>query len=65
MGRGRDSDLLLLWLWWGPAAAALIGPLLWELPYAIDVALKTKKGKINKTTDVTIKRKKKKKKEKN
>jgi len=38
------KDLVLLWLWGRPAAAALIQPLAWELPYAIPVALK----KINK-----------------
>ena len=29
-----------LWLWCRPAAAALIGPLAWELPYASGVTLK-------------------------
>jgi len=36
-------DLVLLWLWCRPAAAALIGPLAWELPHAAGVALKGKK----------------------
>ena len=35
-----SSDLSLLRLWRRPAAAAPIGPLAWELPYAMDVALK-------------------------
>ena len=35
-------DLVLLWLWYRLAAAALIRPLAWELPCATDVALKTK-----------------------
>ena len=36
----------LLWLWHGPAATALIGPLAWKPPYALGVALeKTKKKK--------------------
>ena len=26
------KDLALLWLWWRPAAVALIGPLAWEPP---------------------------------
>ena len=30
----------LLRLWCRPAAVALIGPLTWELPYALSVALK-------------------------
>ena len=32
-------------LWYGPAAAAPIRPLAWELPYAKDVALKSKTNK--------------------
>ena len=35
----------LLWLWHRLAAAALIQPLAWELPYATGVALKRKKEK--------------------
>ena len=42
VGRRRGSDLALLWLWHRPAAAAPIGPLAWELPYAADAALKRK-----------------------
>ena len=34
----------LLWLCCGPAAAALIQPLAWELPYASGVVLKEKKN---------------------
>ena len=33
-------DPVLLWLWCRLAAAALIGPLAWEPPYAAYVALK-------------------------
>ena len=41
-----DPMLLWLWLWHRLVAAALIGPLAWELPYATPVALKkTKKGR--------------------
>ena len=38
-------DPTLLWLWCRPvaAAAALIRPLAWELPYAMGVALKRRK----------------------
>ena len=47
VGRGRGSDLALLWLWRRPAATAPIGPLAWEPPYALGAALK--KGKRIKT----------------
>ena len=50
VGRRRSSDpvLLWLWLWFRPAAVALIQPLAWEPPYASGMALKrqtTKKKK--------------------
>ena len=38
-------DLALLWLWCRLAAAPLIRPLAWELPYAMGVALKRPKKK--------------------
>jgi len=44
------SDPVLLWLWCRPAAAALIQPLAWELPYAMGVTLKKKKRKKKKKT---------------
>ena len=34
------KGLVWLWLWRRPAAAALIRPFAWELPYALGVALK-------------------------
>ena len=34
------KDPMLLWLWHSSAAAALIQPLAWELPYAVGGALK-------------------------
>ena len=37
-----SSDLVLLWLWSKPAATTPIGPLAWEPPYAVGVALKKK-----------------------
>ena len=40
VGRRRSSDLVLLWLWHGPAAVAPIRPLAWEPPYAAGAALK-------------------------
>ena len=35
-GRRHGLDPELLWLWGGPAAAALIRPLAWEPPYAAE-----------------------------
>ena len=32
VGRRRGLDLVLLWLWCRPSAAAPIRPLAWELP---------------------------------
>ena len=43
VGRRVGSDPTLLWLWRKLAAVALTQPLAWELPYALDVALKIKK----------------------
>ena len=45
IGRRRGLDLMWLWLWFRPAAVAPIGPLAWEPPYAMGVALKSKKEK--------------------
>ena len=36
------SDLMLLWLWYRPAAVAPNVPLAWEPPYATGAALKSK-----------------------
>jgi len=36
------KDPALLWLCWGPAAAAPIRPLAWEPPYALGAPLKNK-----------------------
>ena len=53
-GIGSRCSLALLWLWCRLAAAALIQPLAWELPYAMSAALKRKtnkqKNKKKKTT---------------
>ena len=49
-GCRRGLDLVLLWLWCRPGAAASIRPLAWEAPYATGEALKrqkTKKKKID------------------
>ena len=45
VGCRGSSDLALLWLWCRRAAVARIGPLAWEHPYAVGVALKSKKQK--------------------
>ena len=49
VGHRHGLDLVLLWLWWKPVAAALIGPLAWEPPYAMGVALKRAKKKKRKS----------------
>ena len=41
-------DLALLWLWCRPAAAAWIGPLAWDPPYAVGAGLKRQKTKTKK-----------------
>ena len=45
VGHRHGLDPALLWLWHRPAAAAPIGPLAWEPPYAVSVALKRQKKK--------------------
>ena len=51
VGCRHGSDLVLLWLWHRPAAVFLIRPLGWEPPYAVGVAIKTKKKKKLNTID--------------
>ena len=41
-----DLAWLWLWLWCRLAAVALIQPLAWELPYAVDTALNKEKKKV-------------------
>ena len=50
VGHRRGLCPTLLWLWCRLAAAALIGPLAWEPPYAAAVALKSKKKKKKRDT---------------
>ena len=45
IGCTRSLDLALLWLCCKPAAAALIQPLTWELPYAMRAALNKQTNK--------------------
>ena len=40
------KDMALPWLWCRLAAVTLIGPLVWEPPYAAGAALKTKKKRV-------------------
>ena len=47
VGCRHSLDPELLWLWCRPAATAPIRPLAWELPFANDVALKSKKSSIH------------------
>ena len=47
LGFRHCSDPALLWLWGRLAAASLIQPLAWEIPYVAHVALK----KQNKTKE--------------
>ena len=42
VGRRHGSDLMLLWLWYKPAAVASIGPLAWEPPYVTGAPYKDK-----------------------
>ena len=44
-GHRSSLDSKLLWLWCRPTAAALIQPLVWELPYAAGATLIRKKRK--------------------
>ena len=48
------KDLALLWLWHGPEATALIWPLAWELPNAVNVALKRQRTRKEKKKDIYI-----------
>ena len=45
VGRRCGADPVLLWLWYRPAATALIQPLALEPPYAADEGLKKQKKK--------------------
>ena len=47
------KDLSLPWLWYRPAATALIGPLAWEPPCALGVVLKRQEKPKNKQQKLT------------
>ena len=50
VGHRRGSDPVLLWLWGRLAAAAPVGPLAWEPPYAAGATQEMAKGQ-NKQTN--------------
>ena len=54
VGGRHSSDPALLWLWHRLAAAAVIHPLAWELPYAAGAALKKKKRKKEKRKNLAV-----------
>ena len=54
VGGRYGSDLVLLWLWRRPAAAAPIRPLAWEPPYAAGAALKKQQQKKDNTVILKI-----------
>ena len=54
VGCRYGSDPTLLWLWYRPAATPSIRPLAWEIPYAMGVALKSKKIKNKTRTNSTL-----------
>ena len=45
VGHRLGSDLMWLWLWCRPVAAAPVQPLAWKHPYATGAALKSNKQK--------------------
>ena len=49
VGHRHSSGLAMLWLAHRPAATIPIGPLAWELPYAMRVALEDRKKKKKKS----------------
>ena len=53
VGHRCHLDLVLPWLWCRPAAAGLIRPLAWELPYAAGAAIKRKNKQNSKTKEKT------------
>ena len=57
IGHRRSSDPMLLWLQCRLAATAPIGPLAWELPYAVGADLKKvkKKKKEGRKKEIAIK----------
>ena len=54
VGHRRNLDLMLCELWCRPAAAALIQPLAWELPYTVGAALKRQNKQTKKIRDINL-----------
>ena len=54
VNRRYGSDLALLWLWHRLVATASIWPLVWKPPYAVGVALKSKKQKKKKNPFLSL-----------
>ena len=50
----KDPIWLWLWLWHRLGATAPIRPLVWELPYAIGVAIKRRKKPCTHALSITI-----------
>ena len=48
-----SSDLVFLWLWHRPGAAAVIQPIAWKLAYAMGAALKRQKLNNNNNKNLT------------
>ena len=46
VGLRHDSDPELLWLWHRPGAVDPVRPRAWEAPYAMGIALKKQKKKV-------------------
>ena len=63
IGHRHNSDPTLLWHWCRLAATALIGPLAWEPPYAVNTALKGQKDKERKREGERERKKERRKKE--
>ena len=58
VGCRRGSDPALLWLWRRLVATAPSGPLAWEPPHAVRVALKRQKTKKKKCKESWVEEKK-------
>ena len=52
VGHRYGLDLVLLWLWCRPAAAARVQTLAWELPYSVGRTVKRKEKKKKKESTI-------------
>ena len=53
VGCRHGSDPELLWLWFRLVATALIRPLAWEPPYAVEVALEKTRSRLQPSSSET------------